>query len=60
MRTQFFYEETIKFKGGEVTAKIEIKYGETGKALPDEEYSTIVKTAKDVKRVIKKIAKEHK
>lgn len=60
MNTTFLYDETIKIKGGEITAKIEVKYGESGKALPIEEYDALVKAAKDAKRVIKKIAKEHK
>lgn len=60
MRTVFEYSETIEFKGGKIKAVIEMEYNESGKALSEEEYSKIVGAAKDAKKVINAIAKEHK
>lgn len=60
MVTNFKYGEDIVFKGGKVSAKLELEYSETNKALPDQEYSEIVRAAKALKQAIKKLAKEHK
>lgn len=60
MVTKFGYSEKIVFKGGKVSASLELEYNETGKALPDQEYSDVVKAAKALKQAIKKVAREHK